>query len=170
MSFAALAFPRGASYAEALTLYFAAERRCDMTTPANDPLLIDLATHPGVVAVLGLSPKSQRASHGVAAYLIDHGVTVYAVNPQYAGHEILGRKVYASLTEVPEHVHIVDVFRRSEFIPDVVTEAIAAQADNIWLQFDITHPEAEERARAAGLGVVADRCLKVEHYRLARGG
>lgn len=141
-----------------------------MTTPADDPLLLDLATKPGVVAVLGLSPKPHRASNGVAAYLIDHGVTVYAVNPQYAGKEILGRKVYASLTEVPEHIHIVDVFRRAEFIPDVVDEAIAAQADNIWLQLDITHAEAEERARTAGLGVVTDRCLKVEHHRLARGG
>jgi uncharacterized protein len=141
-----------------------------MTTPATDPLLIDLATHPGVVAVVGLSPKPERASHGVAGYLIGQGVTVYPVNPIYAGQEILGRKVYGSLTDIPEHIHIVDIFRRSEFIPAVVEEAIAAKADAVWLQLGITNPEAEARARSAGLGVVADRCLKVEHMRIKQRG
>jgi uncharacterized protein len=141
-----------------------------MTTPTTDPLLIDLATHPGVVAVVGLSPNPERASNGVARYLIGQGVTVYPVNPIYADQEILGRKVYRSLTDIPEHIHIVDIFRRSEFIPAVVEEAIAAKADAIWLQLDITNPEAEARARAAGLGVVEDRCLKVEHMRIKQRG
>jgi predicted CoA-binding protein len=141
-----------------------------MTTPTTDPLLIDLAAHPGVVAVVGLSPKLERASNGVARYLIDQGVTVYPVNPIYADQEILGRKVYRSLTDIPEHIHIVDIFRRSEFIPAVVEEAIAAKADAIWLQLGITHPEAEARARAAGLGIVEDRCLKVEHMRIKQRG
>ena len=141
-----------------------------MTTPATDPLLLDLALHPGVVAVVGLSPKPHRASYGVAAYLIAQGVTVYGVNPLHAGATILGRTVYPTLLDIPEHIHIVDIFRRSEAIPATVTEAIAAQADNIWLQLDITHAAAEEQARAAGLGVIVDRCLKVEHMRLVHSG
>ncbi len=141
-----------------------------MNTPASDPLADELAANPGVVAVVGLSPNPERASYSVASYLIGQGVTVYPVNPIYADQEILGRKVYRALTDIPEHIHIVDVFRRAEFIPAVVEEAIAAKADAVWLQLGITNPEAEARARTAGLGVVADRCLKVDHIRMKRRG
>ena len=138
-----------------------------MTTPLTDPILTDLATQPGVVAVVGFSPKPNRPSHGVAAYLIDHGVKTYLVNPTAAGQTALGQTIVASLADVPEHVHIVDVFRNPAEVLPIVEDAIAAQADAVWFQLAIINDEAIARARAAGLQVVADRCLKVEHARLS---
>jgi uncharacterized protein len=141
-----------------------------MTTPLSDPILQDLAAHPGVVAVVGFSPKPNRASHGVAAYLIQQGVTVYLVNPLAAGETALGRTILASLAEAPEHIHIVDIFRRPEVVLPVVEDAIAVNADAVWFQLDIINQDAITAARAAGLRVVVDRCLKVEHARVAAGG
>jgi predicted CoA-binding protein len=138
------------------------------TTPADDPTMIDLVTHPSVVAVVGLSPKPDRPSYGVARFLIDQGFTVYGVNPAAAGQTILGRPVVATLADVPEHIHIVDVFRQSDAVPQVVEDAIAVGADAIWLQLDIWNPEAVARAREAGLKMVVNRCMMVEGRRLAR--
>ena len=138
-----------------------------MSTPRTDASMIDLAQHPGVVAVVGFSPKPDRASHGVAAYLIAHGVKTYLVNPVAAGQTALGQTILASLAEVPEPIHIVDVFRRPEEVMPVVEEAIAVKADALWFQLDIINEAAIARARAAGMQVVADLCLKVEHARLA---
>ena len=137
-----------------------------MTTPLGDALLVELATQPGVVAVVGFSPKPNRPSHGVAAYLIDHGIKTYLVNPAAAGQVALGQTILASLADVPEHIHIVDVFRNPAEVMPVVVDAIAAQADTIWFQLDIINEAAIARAQEAGLGVVVDRCLKVEHARL----
>lgn len=141
-----------------------------MSTPVTDPVLIDLSKHPGVVAVVGLSADPGKPSYGVAAYMIAHGVTIHPVNPTYAGQEILGRTVYGSLAEVPEHIHIVDIFRRPEYILPIIEEAITAKADAVWLQLGIINAEAVERARAAGLGAVQDRCLKIEYARYADRG
>jgi predicted CoA-binding protein len=141
-----------------------------MTTPLADPTLHDLATQPGVIAVVGFSPRPDRPSHGVAAYLIQQGLTVHLVNPTAAGQTALGRIILASLLDVPEHVHIVDVFRRPEEVLQIVADAIQIGADALWFQLDIINPAAIERARAAGMQVVVDRCLKVEHARLAHGG
>ena len=138
-----------------------------MSTPHSDAIMIDLAQHPGVVAVVGFSLKPHRASHGVAAYLIAHGVKTYLVNPLAAGKTALGQTILASLADVPESIHIVDVFRRPEEVLPVVDDAIAVKADAIWFQLDIINEAAIARARAAGLLVVADLCLKVEHARLA---
>jgi predicted CoA-binding protein len=141
-----------------------------MTTPLFDPDLIDLATNPGVVAVAGFTPKPDRPVYGVAAYLIRAGVTVYLVNPTHAGQSALGLTILPALAAVPEPIHIVDIFRRSEMIAPIIDDAIAARADAIWLQLAISDPVAEAKARAAGLRVIVNRCLKVEHARLTRGG
>lgn len=138
-----------------------------MTTAHADPHLNDLARHPGVVALIGISPKPDRPSYSVAQYLMSQGVNVYLVNPVVAGQTVLGRTVLARLADVPEPIHIVDVFRRAEFVPEVVAEAIAAHADALWLQLDIFNDAAVAQARAAGLTVVVNRCLAVEHRRVA---
>ena len=139
-----------------------------MTTPITDPTLRDLATRPGVVAVVGFSPRLERASHGVAAYLVNQGITVYLVNPVAAGQMALGRTILASLANVPEHIHLVDIFRRPAEVMPIVEDAIQVGADAVWFQLDIINPDAIQRAQDAGLAVVVDRCLKVEHARFAR--
>jgi predicted CoA-binding protein len=115
------------------------------------------------IAVVGLSAKPDRASYQVAAYLQQHGYRIIPVNPKEA--EVLGETGYASLRDVPVHVDIVNVFRASKDVPPVIDDAIAIGADAVWLQLEITHPDAEAAARAAGLHVVADKCIKIEHRR-----
>jgi predicted CoA-binding protein len=123
-----------------------------------------------VIAVVGCSDKPWRDSHRIASYLKIQGYTVYAVNPTV--ETVFGEKCYPDVASVPEHVDIVDVFRNPTFVPEVVEDAIAAGAGSIWLQLGITHPEAEARAREAGLDVVADRCIAVDHrvYGIASKG
>lgn len=116
------------------------------------------------IAVVGISSDPARPSTDVARYLIAAGYTVYLVNP--TEHEVLGRPVYARLQDLPERVDIVDVFRRPEFVPAVVADAIEAGAGAVWLQLGIVHEAAAAAARAAGLAVVMDRCTKIEHGRL----
>jgi predicted CoA-binding protein len=116
------------------------------------------------IAVVGLSPKPHRDSHRVARYLQERG---YEVIPVYPREEtILGARVYRAVAEIPGGVDLVDVFRRSEFLPGVVDDAIAARAPAIWFQLDCIHEDAAEKAAAAGMTVVMDRCLMVEHARL----
>jgi predicted CoA-binding protein len=135
------------------------------------------------IAVVGLSPRADRPSHRVAAYLQSQGYLIYPVNPTQKGQSILGCAVFGSLTELPEPPDIIDVFRRPQYVPDVVDDAIAARsryAPNadmnrrgalwvIWTQLGVVHDEAARRAREAGFAVVEDRCLKVEHARLGIG-
>jgi predicted CoA-binding protein len=116
------------------------------------------------IAVVGASSDPRRPSNDVSRYLIDAGYTVYFVNPNE--ETIFDQPVYDSLEEVPEPVDIVDVFRRSEHVPPVVDDAIAAGASAVWMQLAITHEGAAAKARAAGLEVVMDRCTKIEHQRL----
>ena len=116
------------------------------------------------IAVVGVSASPDRDSHRVAKYLIDAGYTVYLVNPQE--DEVLGRTVYDRVADLPEAVDIVDVFRRAEHVPPVVEDAIEAGAKAVWMQLGIINEQAAERARAAGLEVVMDRCTKIEHGRL----
>jgi predicted CoA-binding protein len=114
-----------------------------------------------VIAVVGLSPKPERPSYGVARYLKDQGYRIIPVNP---GHgEILGETCYRSLADVPGPVDIVDVFRQPDAAPQIVDEAIAKKARAVWMQLGIVHNEAAKKARAAGLLVVMNKCLKVEH-------
>ena len=119
------------------------------------------------VAVVGLSPKPDRASHEVAHYLQVHGWRIIPVNPVAAatGATILGEPVYATLQEAAQHasIDVVDVFRNSEDVPPVAQEAIAIGARALWLQLGIENAPAAAAAQAAGLWVVQNRCLKVEH-------
>ncbi len=120
------------------------------------------------VAVVGLSPKPHRDSHEIASYMQRHGWRIIPINPAAQVAEILGEKVYPSLIEAAKHVQIdlVDVFRNSADVPPVADEAIAIGAKALWLQLGIEHAAAVEKARAAGLMVVQNRCLLVEHRRL----
>ncbi|HEY3837186.1 MAG TPA: CoA-binding protein [Bryobacteraceae bacterium] len=113
------------------------------------------------IAVVGLSSNPRRPSHGVADYMARHGYEITPVNPNET--EVLGRKSYASLRDVPPPVEIVDIFRVSSAVPGIVEDAIACGAKVIWTQLGVIHEEAAERARAAGLAVVMDKCIKIEH-------
>jgi predicted CoA-binding protein len=115
------------------------------------------------IAVVGLSSNPMRASHGVAEYLKNAGYRIIPVNPNET--EVLGEKAYARLEDVPEPVDIVDVFRRAEEVPAVAESAIGIGAKVLWMQLGIENAEAAERAREAGLVVVEDSCLMVEHKR-----
>jgi hypothetical protein len=118
------------------------------------------------VAVVGISPKEDRPSYRVAAYLKSKGYRIIPVRPD--GEEILGQKVYHSLMEIPQMigVDIVDIFRRSEDVPPVVEEAIQRGAKVVWMQEGVIHQEAGANAEKAGLKVVMDRCIKKERQRL----
>jgi len=115
------------------------------------------------IAVVGLSSNPMRASHRVAEYLKSAGYRIIPVNPNET--EVLGEKAYARLEDVPEPVDIVDVFRRAEEVPAVAESAIGIGAKVLWMQLGIENAEAAEKARAAGLVVVEDSCLMVEHKR-----
>lgn len=116
------------------------------------------------IAVVGLSPKEDSASHRVAEYLIKAGYRVVPVNPTYP--EILGLKSYPSLSEVPDIVDIVDVFRRPEALSEIVDQAIDKKAKTVWMQEGIVNTEAAAKARNAGLSVVMDRCIHKTHKSL----
>jgi len=116
------------------------------------------------IAVVGLSPKENRPSNQVARYLIEAGYNIIPVNPGQS--DILGKTCYPNLKSIPEQVDIVDIFRRAEDIPPIVDGAIAIGAKVVWMQQGIVNEEAAEAARKAGLTVIMDRCLKVDHMNL----
>jgi uncharacterized protein len=117
------------------------------------------------IAVVGLSGKRYRPSYGVAEYLKRVGYRIIPVNPQET--EVLGERAYPDLDSIPEPVDIVDIFRRSEFVPEIVEAAIRIGAKVIWMQEDVSHEAAAARAEEAGLAVVMDRCILKDHRRLA---
>lgn len=121
------------------------------------------------VAVVGLSSEWHRPSSFVAKYLQQHGYRVIPVNPRYAGGEILGEPVYASIDDIPVPVDMVDVFRRSADVPPIAAQAIRIGAKCLWQQIGVTSAEADVAARAAGLDSVMNRCTKIEHARLFGG-
>jgi predicted CoA-binding protein len=129
---------------------------------------LDIFRRTRTIAVVGLSPNPDRPSHRVARYLREQGYRIVPVNPTV--DTVLGERSYASLTDVPEPVDVVDVFRRSEDVPPVVEEAIRIGAKVVWMQEGVVHEEAAARARAAGLQVVMDRCMLKEHQRLRQRG
>ena len=114
-----------------------------------------------VVAVVGLSPKPVRPSYQVAQYLQEHGFRIVPVNP--GCREILGEKCYAGLKDIPFPVEIVDIFRQVDAIPRIVDDAIAVGAKVVWMQLGLEEPHSARQAKQAGLQVVMDRCLKIEH-------
>lgn len=136
-----------------------------MTTNDNDTLrrvLRDCHT----IAVVGLSAQSDRPSYRVAQYLQDHGYQIVPVNPMYP--EILGQQCYPDLASIPFAVDMVDVFRKAQDCVPVALQAVAMGAKVLWLQLGVVNDEARQVAQAAGLTVVMDRCVKIEHARLAR--
>ena len=139
------------------------------TTPApsQNDAIAHILTHHRTVAVVGLSPKPHRDSYGVARYMQAQGWRIVPINP--LATEILGEPAYPSLTEAARHtaIDLVNVFRNSADVPPVVDEAIAIGAQAVWLQLGVQHDAAAEKARQAGLRVVQDKCLKVEHARQA---
>ena len=130
---------------------------------ADSDVVAEILRGARTIAVVGLSSNPMRASHGVAEYLKSAGYRIIPVNPNET--EVLGEKAYARLEDVTEPVDIVDVFRRAEEVPAVAESAIGIGAKVLWMQLGIENAEAAERARAAGLVVVEDACLLVEHKR-----
>ena len=119
------------------------------------------------IAIVGLSANWYRPSNFAAKYMMEHGYRVIPVNPSY--QEVLGEKCYPSLRDIPEKVDIVDCFRKSSDIPPIADEAIAIGARVLWMQIGVVDPASAAKARAAGLDVVMDRCVKIEHARLFGG-
>ena len=126
----------------------------------SDPIY-ELLSRVKTIAVVGLSDSPMRPSHGVSAYMQSQGYRIVPVNPQIA--EALGETAYPSLLEVREKIDLVDVFRRSEHVDEIVEQAIRLKVPAIWLQEDVINERAAERARQAGLFVVMDRCILKEH-------
>src|ERR1700745_1809135 len=128
--------------------------------PVADPIT-DILKRAKTIAVVGLSDSPLRPSHGVAAYLQSQGYRIIPVNPQIT--ESLGEKAYPSLLDVAEKIDIVDIFRRPEFVEEVVDQAIQLKVPAIWMQEDVIQDKAAEKARKAGIVVVMDRCILKEH-------
>ncbi len=137
-----------------------------MTTRASDDEIRSILSEAKTIALVGASPRPERDSHEVMAYLQSRGYRVIPVNPVCAGETILGERVRASLAEISEPIDVVDVFRNSEAAGTVADEAIAARAKVVWMQLGVVNEPAAARARAAGLRVVMDRCPKIEIPRL----
>jgi uncharacterized protein len=130
------------------------------TQPSSDQIT-GVLQHSRTIAVVGLSDNPMRASHGVSAYMQAHGYRIIPVNPRIS--EALGEKAYATLRDVPNAVDIVNIFRRSELVEEVVDEAIALKIPAIWMQEDVMNERAADKARAAGLFVIMNRCILKEH-------
>ena len=136
----------------------------------NDELIREVLTSSKRIAVVGASPDPLRDSYGVMHYLMQRGYDVYPINPMAGQEDILGRKVYKNLAELPVTVDLVDVFRRSDAAGSVCDEAMAHRAKSVWLQLGVINEEGAQRARAAGLSVVMNRCPKIEMQRLNISG
>jgi predicted CoA-binding protein len=118
------------------------------------------------IAVVGLSGTRRRPSYGVAEYMQSVGYRIIPVNPKES--EVLGEKAYAALEDIPVPVDIVDIFRQSQFVPEIVDAAIRIGAKGVWMQEAVVHEAAAQKARDAGLEVVMDRCILKEHRKLSR--
>ena len=116
------------------------------------------------IAIVGLSDKPERDSYMVAKYLQNHGYKIFPVNPGIK--EVLGEKAYSSLSAISEPIDIVNIFRRSSDVPPIIDEAIRLKPQAVWLQLGVVNEVAAQAAKAAGLLVVMDRCIKIDHYRL----
>lgn len=137
----------------------------------SDPELLDLLQRTQTVAVVGLSPRTNRPSHRVARYLQDVGYRIVPVHPD--GGTNLGERVFGTLAEAVAEsgpVDVVNVFRRPEALPDLLSQIVVARPKVAWLQLGVTHPGAEAEALAAGLDLVVDLCMLVEHKRLVGKG
>jgi predicted CoA-binding protein len=130
------------------------------SAPPRDPIT-DLLQRSKTIAVVGLSDNPMRPSHGVSDYMQSHGYRIIPVNPRI--QSCLGEKAYASLLGIPDKIDIVNIFRRPEFVEEVVEQAIQLKVPAVWMQEDVIHEKAAEKARKAGIFVVMDRCILKEH-------
>ena len=130
------------------------------SSPDSDPIA-DLLKRSRTIAVVGLSNSPMRPSHGVSAYMQTQGYRIIPVNPTI--HESMGKRSYASLLEVPEKIDIVNIFRRPEYVEEIVDQAIRLKIPAIWMQESVIHERAAEKARRAGVFVIMDRCILKEH-------
>ncbi len=131
-----------------------------ISLPQSDPIG-ELLKRSKTIAVVGLSSNPLRPSHGVSAYMQSQGYRIVPVNPEI--DFCLGEKAYASLLEVPEKIDIVNIFRRPEYVEEVVDQAIQLKLPAVWMQEEVIHEKAAEKARNAGIFVVMDRCILQEH-------
>lgn len=134
----------------------------------SEDLLRSLLMSVSTIAVVGASPNPARPVYGVMAYLLNAGYRVIPVNPGQAGRAILGQKVFATLADVPEPVDLVDIFRRQEALAGVVDESLRLNPlpKAIWMQLDLRDDVAAAKAEVAGMTVIMDRCIKIEHARV----
>ena len=132
-----------------------------MTTKTEADQIGEILQHAKTIAVVGLSHDPLRPSHGVAAYLQGHGYRIIPVNPQI--QSALGEKAYPSLLDVSQKIDVVNIFRRPEFVEEVVDQAIQLKVPTVWMQEDVIHEKAAQKARASGIFVVMDRCILIEH-------
>lgn len=134
----------------------------------TDPEIATLFSQNPTIAIVGASKNPSRPVYGVMAYMIEAGFDVIPVNPGLAGQELLGKTVVATVSEIERPVHIVDVFRQSDAVPQIVEEVLSLGEDRpvLWLQLGIHHPVAEAEAKVAGMPVVSGKCIKIEHQRL----
>lgn len=140
------------------------DQACPLPTPPTpeEKAAMDRMLAGKRIAVVGLSDDPDRPSYEVAQYLDSIGLEIVPVNPHC--RQVLGKKCHPALGDVPGRMDVVNVFRRPEYCPDIVRDAIAAGAGGVWLQSGIRSPEAKRLAREAGLDYIEDRCLKVEHW------
>lgn len=132
-----------------------------------DTLIQRILASTRTIAVVGASANADRPSHEVMHFLQNKGYRVIPVNPGLAGKTLLGEEVYASLTDIPGTIDMVDIFRASDAVPPIVDEAILIGARTVWMQLGVRHDEAAAKAEGSGLTVVMNRCPKIELLRLA---
>lgn len=132
-----------------------------MSSPPQPDPITDMMQRAKTIAAVGLSDSPLRASHGVSAYMQTHGYRIIPVNPKI--EESLGEKAYPTLRDVPQKIDIVNIFRRPEFVEEVVDQAIELRVPMIWMQESVVHEKAAAKARKAGILVVMDRCILKEH-------
>ena len=131
-----------------------------VSLPQVDPVT-ELLKRARLIAVVGLSDNSMRPSYGVTAYMQSQGYRIVPVNPRL--ESCLGEKAYPTLLEVPEKIDIVNIFRRPEFVEEIVDQAIQLKVPAIWMQEEVVHEKAAEKARSAGIFVLMDRCILKDH-------
>ena len=132
-----------------------------MTSPPKTDPIRDLLQRAKTIAVVGLSDSPMRPSYGVSAYMQSQGYKIIPVNPSIS--EALGEKSYASLAEIPDKIDIVNIFRRSEYVPEIVDQAIELKIPAVWMQEGVINPTAAEKAEKAGIFVTMDLCILKEH-------
>ena len=136
-----------------------------MKNDDEDRIIDDILMNTKTIALIGASLKEERPSNSVMRNLLNRGYQVFPVNPGHAGEKILGQDCFARLTDIPHEIDMVDVFRQSNAVPEIVEEAIKCQVKTLWLQLEIGHAEAESKARNNGITVIANRCPNIEFRR-----